>query len=61
MTPHKFKTGQTVTLIPNRSYATPSGRFEIVRPMPAEHGRYQYRLRSIADGHERVAQESELQ
>jgi hypothetical protein len=28
--------------------------------MPAEHGNYQYRIRSVMDGHERVVQESEL-
>jgi len=61
MVPRKFKAGQTVTLTPNRAYATPAGRFEIVRLMPDEHGRYQYRIRSIADGHERVALESELE
>ncbi|MGO8914431.1 MAG: hypothetical protein ACLQJR_00820 [Stellaceae bacterium] len=61
MTPRKFKAGQTVSLMPNRSYATPAGRFEIVRLMPDEHGHYQYRIRSMADGHERVVLESELE
>jgi len=57
---HKYKTGQTVTITPNRARATPRGPFKIVRPMPAEHGRNQYRVRSAMDGHERVVMESDL-
>ncbi|HUZ72169.1 MAG TPA: hypothetical protein VMU87_04230 [Stellaceae bacterium] len=58
---HKFKTRQTVTYFP----AGPGGadrnvKFEIVRLLPSERGINQYRLRSILDGHERVAMESEL-
>jgi hypothetical protein len=60
MTARKFKTGQTVTLTQNRARATPKGRFEIVRPLPTEHGNHQYRIKSVLDGHERVVQESEL-
>jgi len=56
----KYRNGQTVTMVANRSRATPRGRFEIVRLMPAEHGTYQYRIRSVMDGHERVVLESEL-
>jgi hypothetical protein len=59
MNSRKYRAGQTVTMTPNRARATPKGRFEVVRLMPAEHGTYQYRIRSVMDGHERVVQESD--
>ena len=57
---HKFKAGQTVTITPNRARATPRGPFKIVRLMPDEQGKNQYRIRSAMDGHERVVLESDL-
>ena len=61
MNDRKYKSGQTVTMMPNRARRTPTDRFEIVRLMPAERGEgYQYRIRSILNGHERVVLESEL-
>jgi hypothetical protein len=47
-------------MTPSRARAAPEGRFEIVRLMPLEHGNYQYRIRSVMDGHERVVLEGEL-
>lgn len=60
MTLHKFKAGQTVTMIPNRAHGSPKGSFEVVRLLPTERGNNQYRIRSVADGHERVVMESEI-
>lgn len=60
MTSHKFKTGQTVMLSARRYEETPGGTFTIVRAMPTEHGVKQYRVRSNADGHERIVSEVEL-
>jgi len=60
MIARKYKSGQKVTMAPNRSRVIPRGGFEIVRLLPAEQGSYQYRIRSVMDGHERVVQESEL-
>ena len=58
---HKFKTAQMVTYSPAElGGADRNVKFEIVRLLPAERGIYQYRLKSIVDGHERVALESEL-
>ncbi len=57
---HKFRVGQTVTLLPNRYGANRLGRFTVTSLLPQEHGINQYRLRSAADGHERVATEEEL-
>jgi len=57
---HKFKLGQSVELLRKEQHLKPLGMFEIVRIMPIEHGERQYRIRSLADGHERVATEAEL-
>jgi hypothetical protein len=57
---HKFKIGQSVELVGGETRLKPLGTFEIVRVMPTEHGNRQYRIRSLADGHERVALEAEL-
>jgi hypothetical protein len=60
--PHKFHVGQTVELIGmQRSLGPPLGGFEIMRLMPTENGRHQYRIRSLLDGHARMANESELE
>lgn len=60
MKARKYRTGQMVSMTPNNAHGTPRGRFEITRLLPAEHGNYQYRIRSVVDGHERVVLESEL-
>jgi hypothetical protein len=57
---HKFKPGQTVTLTPSRYGSNRQAQFQVVRLLPAEHGIHHYRLKSVADGHERVAAENEL-
>ena len=68
MADHKFKAGETVRVIettPVRLKRTghgsaPHGEFEVVRPLPAENGRNQYRIKSTLDGHERVVKEHEI-
>ncbi len=60
MKARKYRTGQTVTMVPGRARAVPKGRFEVTRLLPVEQGHYQYRIRSVVDGHERVVLESEL-
>lgn len=58
---HKYKTGESVTLVTKRMYETKSlGVFHVVRLLPMERGGNQYRIRSVADGHERVVVEGEL-
>lgn len=57
---HRYRAGQTVTLVPNRYGAARQGRYEVTRLLPQEHGINQYRLKSVSDGHERVAREDEL-
>jgi hypothetical protein len=61
MAAHKFKTGQQVTVAPNnRSGELRGGTFTVVRPLPEERGVWQYRIKSITDGHERVVLEIDL-
>lgn len=57
---YKFKLGQSVELLRSEMNLKPLGMFEVVRLMPTEHGWRQYRIRSLVDGHERVAMEVEL-
>lgn len=60
MSAHKFRAGRTVEFVPSDLRLTPLGQFEIVRALPIEHGIAQYRLKSLKDGHQRVAMESDL-
>jgi hypothetical protein len=60
---HKFKLGQTVRYapsVPGVGAADRTARFKVVRLLPAERGICHYRLKSLIDGHERVAMEGEL-
>lgn len=60
---HKFKTGQTVRYAPSGfgvAVSDRGARFEIIRLLPSERGINHYRLKSLLDGHERVAMEGEL-
>ena len=58
---YKFNARQTVTYSPSGvGGADRNAKFEIVRILPSERGVNQYRLKSLLDGHERVALESEL-
>ncbi|HKT19381.1 MAG TPA: hypothetical protein VJR47_15135 [Stellaceae bacterium] len=57
---HKFKIGQSVEFAGGGVQPKPLGVFKIVRVMPSERGIHQYRIKSVTDGHERMAVESEL-
>jgi hypothetical protein len=59
MTAHKFKIGQRVTLGSKR-LSDRGGTFTVVRQMPKESGNFQYRIKSVIDGHERMVLEPEL-
>jgi len=64
MTSHKYKVGQNVHYASNvlRRFGGVEGigRFRIVQLLPAEGGDLQYRIKSTAEAHERVAKESQL-
>jgi hypothetical protein len=57
---HKYAVGRMVEFVPNDLRLSPLGRFEIVRALPIEYGLAQYRIKSLRDGHQRVAMESDL-
>jgi hypothetical protein len=60
MTTHKFKVGQDVQMIRPGYDSGRLATFRIVRHLPQERGVNQYRIKSVTDGRERVAIESEL-
>ena len=58
---HKFSVGQEVNFLPTvMDFNVPRGTYRVVRQMPMEGGGFTYRVKSIADGHERVIRESQL-
>lgn len=58
---HKFQVGELVHFTPGRFHVrTALGQYRVVRLLPAEGDENQYRLKSVLDGHERVAQESQI-
>jgi len=58
---HKFAVGQTVRFSPDRNQENSGrGSFKIVRLLPEEASVFQYRVKSQADGHERVVREDQL-
>lgn len=64
MAAHKFAVGQTVRYSPHRfdrhQVSPAQGRFKIVRLLPETESVLQYRVKSQADGHERVVREDQL-
>lgn len=60
---HKFSVGQTVELMHRAMGNAPRGSYEIRKLLPdsdRESGDPIYRIKSVHEGHERVAKESEL-
>jgi len=62
MSAHKFTIGQTVLFAPDRhQLGSARGRFKVVRLLPEEAANIvQYRVKSQADGHERIVREDQL-
>lgn len=61
---HRYRVGQTVRFVKasrtNSRAGTPAGNFRVVGLLPEYLGNYQYRLKSVSDGHERVVVEGEI-
>jgi hypothetical protein len=60
---HKFLVGQTVDLTPLKLRQAAAGEYEIRRLMPIpddDAGNPCYRVKSIAENHERVVRENEI-
>jgi len=61
MTAHKFAVGEAVSFSPDQGQAHTKGDlFEIVRLLPDAGDVLQYRIKSQANGHERVVREDQL-
>lgn len=60
MNQHKFQTGQFVQFTARILKSTAARGYQVVRQMPPQGSANQYRIRSVEDGHERMAKESDL-
>jgi hypothetical protein len=61
MANHKFAVGQSIRFTPDRHQLAPAqSRFKIVQLLPEAASVFQYRVKSQADGHERVVREDQL-
>jgi hypothetical protein len=59
---HRFAVGQAVQFSPDRREdGSARGRYTVVRLLPEEGNTPQYRIKSTADGHERVVRETQLE
>ena len=62
MAEHKYAVGQSVRFSPDRrQLSSAQGRFNVVRLLPEAESMLQYRVKSQADGHERVVWENQLE
>lgn len=57
---HKFRVGQTVSLIPSTARSAAIGHYQIISLRPASGDNPQYRVKSLSEAHERVVSESDL-
>ncbi len=58
---HKFASGQNVFYEPTFGNAAARGKYKIVRTLPVENdNRLAYRIKSIAETFERIAEEHQL-
>jgi len=61
MSIHKFTVGQQLDFLPGpRDGNVPRGKYQVQRLLPSEGSDPQYRVKSTADGLERVIAESQL-
>ena len=58
---HKFSSGQSVYYEPTFGNAAARGQYKIVRQLPVENdNRLSYRIKSMAETFERIAEEHQL-
>ncbi len=61
MSPHRFIVGQNVEFLPRQFDSNvPRGTYVVVRQLPGPPHDREYRVKNVADGHERVVLESQL-
>ena len=57
----KFGEGQRVSILRSGAFAAPGGTYRVVRAMPLETGRQQYRVKNDGETFERIMDESRLE
>jgi hypothetical protein len=57
---HKFHLGQAVAYRAARGLYAASGAYVVTAKLPERDGEYEYRIRNVAEAHERIARESDL-
>lgn len=58
---HKYIAGQHVFYEPTFGNAAARGQYEVIRPLPVENdNRLSYRIKSVAENFERIAEEHQL-
>jgi hypothetical protein len=57
---HKFKVGDVVEARASLFKATPPGPYEVLRLLPPTGTSNQYRLKSLANAHERIVREDDI-
>jgi hypothetical protein len=57
---HKFHLGQAVAYRATRGLYAASGAYVVTAKLPERDGHYEYRIRNLAEAHERMARESDL-
>jgi hypothetical protein len=58
---HKFSIGQTVYYEPTFGNAAARGKYKVIRLVPVENdNRVNYRIKSLAESYERIAEEHQL-
>jgi hypothetical protein len=61
MATHRYKVGKVVETAKDKFGVIPPGPYEVVRQLPpAQDGVWQYRVKSMQNGHERVIREDQL-
>ena len=61
MQKHRFEIGETVEFTAGGSYPPAArGLYKVLRQLPSEGDGYQYRVKNLADGHERMVREGQL-
>jgi hypothetical protein len=58
---HKFYLGQAVAYRAARGLYVAAGGYIVTAKLPERDGEYEYRIRNLAEAHERMARESQLQ
>ena len=62
MAAHKFSIGQALHFSPGlRGDSKTKDRYKVVRQLPETGNVFQYRIKSEADGHERIVREDQVE